>query len=385
MKRLAVLVVLFAMARGLTPSAAQTQYAGDGTPTGLEEEIRWRVNRGRFDSVSENLARGTAYTDIPTSAGPLAPNQSITLAARHQSEDMARQNLFQHATVPGSAYYNPVTQPNPWDRMKAEGYAWNTAGENIAAGYNGAEAVYVGWWNSTGHRENMYNSGFREIGDGFYYTSTSTYKNYYTMDLGSSGSTCFFTDTLFYDANGNGVYDQGEGIANIAVKLLVGGGTYGVYDLSTSVGSFAIPIQSIAGSTTVQVMLSNPTPAAVTLSMPRDYRNLIDVTLGPGGRRLLGSFIKSSSVSNLGFRNMTLIQAPIVPPRVAISSSGAKAVLTWPTDLDLEYQAQWTTNFLVWSNAAASFQPGNGSNLTWIDTGASDACQRFYRLIVRRP
>src|SRR5512140_1731674 len=122
---------------------SQTQYAADGVPTGLEEEIRWRVNRGRSDSASENQKRGTAYADVPASAGPLAPNQSLTLAARHHSEDMARNNAFQHATVTGSAYYNPITQPDPWDRMEAEGYSWNNAGENIAAGSSGAEAAYV--------------------------------------------------------------------------------------------------------------------------------------------------------------------------------------------------------------------------------------------------
>ena len=157
-------------------SAAPAQYTADGTPAGLEEEIRWRVNRGRFDTASENQIRGTAYTDVPASTGPLAPNQSLMLAARHQSEDMAKQNLFQHATVPGSAYYNPTNQPNPWDRMQAEGYSWNYAGENIAAGYSGAEAAYVGWWNSTGHRQNMYNSALREIGDGYFYWSASTYR-----------------------------------------------------------------------------------------------------------------------------------------------------------------------------------------------------------------
>src|SRR5947207_1839072 len=178
-----VRVLIFGLAAfaAVRSAQAQSQYTGDGTPTGLEEEIRWRANRGRFDSASENLTRGTAYTDVAASSGPLAPNQDITMAARHQSEDMAKVNLFQHATVPGSLYYNPTNQPNPWDRMVAEGYSWNSAGENIAAGYSGAEAVYVGWWNSSGHRANMYNGALREIGNGYYNWSTSTYKSYYTM------------------------------------------------------------------------------------------------------------------------------------------------------------------------------------------------------------
>src|SRR5262245_3826196 len=137
MQLVRVLSLAAAILSVATPAIAQLQYTLDGTPTGLEEEIRWRVNRGRFDSASENITRGTAYTDVPASSGPLAPNQEITQAARHQSEDMAKANLFQHATVPGSLFYNPVTQPNPWDRMVAEGYSWNNAGENIAAGYSG--------------------------------------------------------------------------------------------------------------------------------------------------------------------------------------------------------------------------------------------------------
>src|SRR5690348_18460227 len=112
-----VRVLILAAVGAAWPAIAQSQYTADGTPTGLEEELRWKVNRGRFDTASENLARGTAYTDVPASSGPLAPNQDITLAARHQSEDLAKANLFQHPTVPGSLYYNPTNQPNPWDRM----------------------------------------------------------------------------------------------------------------------------------------------------------------------------------------------------------------------------------------------------------------------------
>ena len=108
-----MLLVLTGLSDRLCFAAAPVQYTVDGIPTGLEEEIRWRVNRGRFDTASENQTRDTAYADVPASAGPLAPNQSLTLAARHHSEDMAKNNVFQHETVPGSAYYNSTSQPEP--------------------------------------------------------------------------------------------------------------------------------------------------------------------------------------------------------------------------------------------------------------------------------
>ncbi len=375
-------VILIAAAVGAVWSAeAQSQYTGDGTPTGLEEEIRWKLNRGRFDSVSENLTRGTAYADVPASSGPLAPNQGVTMAARHQSEDMAKANLFQHATVTNSLFYNPITQPNPWDRMSAEGYTWNSAGENIAAGYSGSEAVYVGWWNSAGHRVNMYNGGLREIGSGYYNWSSSTYKSYYTMDLGSSGNNCYFTDTIFHDANGNGIYEQTESVPGVAIRLLVGSAPSSYYDISSAVGSFAIPIQSIAAGATVQVVVSNTTSTTLTLSIPQDYWSFCTTSLAPGESRLYGTFVRPATTGNVGLRN---VAPALVAPVLTIVPAGTSILLGWSSALGLEYQPQWTTDFVSWNALTNSFVPGTGSNLTYLDSATSPGA-RFYRLFIRKP
>lgn len=45
---------------------------------------------------------------------------------------------------------------------------FNTVGENIAYGYLSAEQVMEGWMNSPGHRANILNTGFSEIGVGCY-------------------------------------------------------------------------------------------------------------------------------------------------------------------------------------------------------------------------
>jgi len=379
-----VLSLMAAVFGAVAPVLAQSLYTLDGTPTGLEEEIRWRVNRGRFDSASENATRGTAYTDVPTNSGPLAPNQMITIAARHQSEDMAKANVFQHATVTNSLFYNYLTQPNPWDRMVAEGYSWNSAGENIAAGYIGSESVYVGWWNSTGHRVNMYNSGLREIGNGYYYLSTATYRNYYTMDLGSSGGNCFFTDTLFNDVNGNGTYEQSEGVAGIAIRLRVGSTQAAYEDVSSAVGSFAIPIQSIASLATVQVILSNTTSSAVSVSIPKDYRNYSTVSLAPNESRIYGTFVGPTSTRNMGLRNVTPTLMPVVASPLAISASENNVVLRWTSDAALEYQPQCTTNLTVWTGLTNGFLRGTGATMTYVDSVFGQA-GKLYRLQIRQP
>jgi len=378
-------LLLAAALRAALPVTAQLQYTLDGTPTGLEEEIRWRVNRGRFDTASENLARGTAYTNVPATAGPLAPNQEITLSARHQSEDLAKANLFQHETVPNSLYYNPTSQPNPWDRMSAEGYSWNSAGENIAAGYSSSEAVYIGWWNSTGHRVNMCNSGLREIGNGYYNLSTSQYRSYYTMDLGASGSTCFFTDTIFRDANANGTYEQSEALAGVAIRLQAGGSPASYYDISTSSGSFAIPIQTIASAAIVQVVLSNTTSGSVTLSIPRDYSNYSTVSLAPNESRVYGTFIRPVGARNIGLRDLTPVAVvPINPPPLRIAASGNSIFLRWNSDTSVEYQPQWSTNQITWSGLTNTFLPGTGGIMSYLDAPSGQAA-KWYRLLIRKP
>lgn len=62
-------------------------------------------------------------------------------------------------------------------------------GENIAAGYSTPEAVVEGWKNSSGHRANLLNPNFTELGVGYYYLANDTgsvnYNRYWTQVFGS--------------------------------------------------------------------------------------------------------------------------------------------------------------------------------------------------------
>ncbi|OQB88399.1 MAG: Cysteine-rich secretory protein family protein [Verrucomicrobia bacterium ADurb.Bin118] len=366
------------------PVAAQTQYTGDGVPAGVEEAIRWHANRGRFDTASENQLRGTDYTDVVATAGPLAPNHYLTLAARHHSEDMARNNVFQHETVPGSTYYDPVTQPEPWDRLTAEGYVWNQAAENIAADYPDAEAVYVGWWKSEGHRLNMCDASLREIGNGYFYWAASNYRRYYTMDLGRSGANYFFTDTLFHDANGNGIYNETEAVAGVALYLLVEGVPINDYDISSAVGSFAVPIGNIAPATTVQVVISNTTTTALSLTIPLDYWTNRELTLAPGESRGYGMFTTGATGAdrrNVGLRNLMPLP-PLSAPRLDLARVGGGLQLSWPSETGWQYQPQWTTDFQNWNDLTPLPLKGTGHTLIHLDAAADGFDARFYRLFI---
>jgi serralysin len=107
-------------------------------------------------------------------------NEELNAAALGHSADMANQDYFAHIGKNGS---------EPWDRAKIVGYEARTMGENIAAGYTTPEAVVEGWKNSPGHRKNMLNSNFTELGVGYFYLANDTgsvnYNTYWTQLFGS--------------------------------------------------------------------------------------------------------------------------------------------------------------------------------------------------------
>lgn len=62
--------------------------------------------------------------------------------------------------------------------MRNRGRTW---GENIAAGHVSAQETVEQWMNSQGHRENILNPRFRELGVGYAYEDYSTYHHYWVQ------------------------------------------------------------------------------------------------------------------------------------------------------------------------------------------------------------
>lgn len=109
--------------------------------------------------------------------GALEINSKLQAAAEWMSQDMADKNYFSHTDSLGREF---------WKRLLDFGYPENTfMGENIAAGYATAQAVFDGWKNSPGHNANMLGANYKVIGIGAYFRSGSTYGWYWTTDFGS--------------------------------------------------------------------------------------------------------------------------------------------------------------------------------------------------------
>lgn len=88
----------------------------------------------------------------------LTENWELSRCARYKSQDMYNKGYFSHTSP---------TYGSPFDMMTAFGIKYRTAGENIAKGYTTAQAVVNGWMNSPGHRANVLNASFTQIGVGY--------------------------------------------------------------------------------------------------------------------------------------------------------------------------------------------------------------------------
>jgi len=87
---------------------------------------------------------------------PLKADPELTEVARAHSKDMFVRGYFSHITPDGK---------DPFDRMRADGIKFLTAGENIALAQS-LTIAHNGLMNSPGHRANILNPAYGHVGIG---------------------------------------------------------------------------------------------------------------------------------------------------------------------------------------------------------------------------
>lgn len=88
----------------------------------------------------------------------LTANWELSRVARYKSEDMARGGYFSHTSP---------TYGSPFQMIRSFGLSYRSAGENIAYGQRTPAAVVDAWMNSSGHRANILNASYTQIGVGY--------------------------------------------------------------------------------------------------------------------------------------------------------------------------------------------------------------------------
>lgn len=90
--------------------------------------------------------------------GTLTYNWELSRVARYKSMDMREKNYFSHTSP---------TYGSPGQMLKSFGIPYRRYGENIAKGYRSPQAVVDAWMNSPGHRANILDTAFTQIGVGY--------------------------------------------------------------------------------------------------------------------------------------------------------------------------------------------------------------------------
>ena len=105
--------------------------------------------------TGENIISLTNESRKSFNLPALVSNQLLAKAAQAKANDMLAKGYFAHNSPDGKT---------PWDFIVSAGYSYLSAGENLAVNFVEAESVEAAWMNSPGHKANILNTKFVEIG-----------------------------------------------------------------------------------------------------------------------------------------------------------------------------------------------------------------------------
>ncbi|MET0017097.1 CAP domain-containing protein [Oscillibacter sp.] len=165
-----------APAGGNANTGNQTKPSGSGqsapgtTPSNQNGSTSSNTQNADKKSFEEQVAALVNEQRAANGLQPLTLSTTLSNVARVKSQDMHDKHYFAHESP---------TYGSPFDMLKSFGISYRAAGENIAMGYATPEAVMNAWMNSSGHRANILNASYTQIGvgyvaDGNYWTQEFT-------------------------------------------------------------------------------------------------------------------------------------------------------------------------------------------------------------------
>lgn len=159
-----------------------------GTPLGgsdsspIDDSPPVDDNPVNYSSLVDDLAG--LINEERTNAGidPLRVDEQLSEAAQEHSRDMAVNDFISHNGLDGST---------PGERLEDAGYEWSAWGEIIVVNSDDPEAIMDYFiTGSSGHRENILDSGFQDIGIGYQFLENDAgsvnYNHYVTINFGAS-------------------------------------------------------------------------------------------------------------------------------------------------------------------------------------------------------
>jgi uncharacterized protein YkwD len=194
--RLTIALNLFSLALLLSSALPETASAGPPNPPRLGPPVSVQsgdifaayTGCGGINAPAINAAYEQQVVELVNAERaavgrpPLKRVVELDRAARYHATDMGQDDYFDHDTYDRSG--GTLVNTCAWSARIQSYYAnWSWLGENIAAGRSTPQQAMDAWMNSQGHKDNILNSGFWEIGVG-YYAGSGDYYHYWVQDFG---------------------------------------------------------------------------------------------------------------------------------------------------------------------------------------------------------
>jgi uncharacterized protein YkwD len=146
---------------GAAAAAAVQEFSDCGDSN---REVEWQDTIMRL----VNTERGKA------GLGAVRRNATLEAQAGQYACEMIHYDFFDHV--------NPVTRSTLGQRSTTFGYDYAVVGENLAAGQTSPEQAFTDWMNSPGHRQNILDPRFTELGIGI--RTGGDYGVYWVQEFG---------------------------------------------------------------------------------------------------------------------------------------------------------------------------------------------------------
>lgn len=137
-----------------TTAASPAQAAAPEKPTALAPKSSGGGKVGRY--VDQVVALANTERE-KAGCAPLRSEGRLGESAQAHADDMADRDYYDHNTPEGK---------DAGDRITAAGYPWSSWAENIHRGPKTPARAMEDWMNSGGHRRNILNCSFKDIGVG---------------------------------------------------------------------------------------------------------------------------------------------------------------------------------------------------------------------------
>ena len=119
-----------------------------------------------YKTLEDEVFRLVNVERVRNGLSPYKQNWEVSRVARMKSQDMINKGYFSHTSP---------TYGSPFKMMESFGIRFSAAGENIAMGQRTPQEVMNAWMNSPGHRANILNKSFSNIGVGVARNSKGVY------------------------------------------------------------------------------------------------------------------------------------------------------------------------------------------------------------------